>query len=204
MSRKILALAVTMTRFLSFLPRIEAHARVGFRDIRCPDIRADRIAETIALAWKWFLRLEERGQDATKFVSAIATYAVKAVRSGRRVAGMARSKDVMNPITQRRYGFAVEKLPESSTSTGNSLTEALVDNTVTPPPDAAAFRVDFPRWLKTLPDRDQRLARELMVGERPLGAARRFKMSPARVSQVRRELCQDWARVHGEGVGAIA
>ena len=37
-------------RFLSFLPRIEAHARVYFRDVRCRDNRADRIAETIALA----------------------------------------------------------------------------------------------------------------------------------------------------------
>ena len=41
-------------RFLMMLPRIETHAKVYFRYIRCADKRADQIAETIALAWKWF------------------------------------------------------------------------------------------------------------------------------------------------------
>src|ERR1035438_9897093 len=81
-------------RFLLLLPRIETHARVYFRDVRCADKRADRIAETIALAWKWFLKLEERGKDATQFVSAIAAFAAKAVKSGRRLAGLERAKDV--------------------------------------------------------------------------------------------------------------
>jgi hypothetical protein len=192
------------SRFLAFLPRIEAHASVCFRGIRCADKRADRIAETIALAWKWFLKLEERGKDATQFVSAIATFAVKAVRCGRRVAGMERAKDVMNPRTQQRHGFAVEKLPDQSTLSSNPLTEALADNTVTPPPDAAAFRIDFPEWLASLQDRDRRLATKLMIGERTLDTARRFRMSPVRVSQLRRELCEDWARFHGEPIAAIA
>jgi hypothetical protein len=192
------------SRFLAFLPRIEAHARICFRGIRCPDLRADRIAETVALAWKWFLRLEERGKDATQFVSAIATYAVKAVRCGRRVAGAEKAKDVMNPLTQQRHGFVVEKLPDHSTLTANPLTDALCDNTMTPPPDAAAFRIDFPEWMDSLQDRDRRLATKLMIGERTLDTARRFRMSPARVSQLRRELSQDWARFHGEPIAAIA
>jgi hypothetical protein len=191
-------------RFLLFLPRIEAHAKIYFREIRCAANRADRIAETIALAWKWFLRLEERGKDATPFVSAIATYAVKAVKSGRRLAGMEKAKDVMNGRTQQRQGFVVEKLPDFSTLSENPLAEALADNTVTPPPDAAAFRVDFPRWLRSLPRRDRRVAKDLMIGERPLPTARRFHLSPARVSQLRRELCEDWARFHGEVVAAVA
>jgi len=117
-------------RFLLFLPRIEAHAKVYFRFIRCADKRADRIAETIALAWKWFLKLEERGKDATQFVSAIATFAVKAVKSGRRLAGMERARDVMNGHTQYRQGFAIEKLPDFSSLGSNPLEEALADNTV--------------------------------------------------------------------------
>ena len=42
----------------------------------------------------------------------------------------------------------------------------------------------------------------LMVGDRTMDTARHFRMSPARVSQVRRELCQDWAQFHGEAVVA--
>ena len=43
-----------------------------------------------------------------------------------------------------------------------------------------------------------------MIGERTGEAAERFGMSVARVSQLRRELCDDWARFHGEPVLAVA
>lgn len=190
------------SRFLSFLPRIESHAKFFFRDVRCSAKLTDWVAEVIALAWKWFVKLEKRGKDALKFVSAIATYAVKAVRYGRRVAGMEKARDAMNPRTQRRHGFAVERLPDDSTLSNNPLTEALADNTMTPPPDAAAFRLDFPRWLRTLAVRDRRLAEELMIGERPHETAERFGLSRARVSQLRRDLSQNWSRFHGETVAA--
>ena len=182
-------------RFLAFLPRIEAHANLNFRYIRCPANRADHIAETVALAWKWFLMLEARGKDATQFVSAIATFAVRAVKSGRRVVGMEKAKDAMNPHCQQRHGFHVGPLPGTS---ANPLADALSENVATPPPDAAAFRIDFPRWLRSLPGCDRRLAQQLMVGERTGAMARRFRISPARVSQKRREMRQDWARFHGE------
>ena len=192
------------SRFLMLLPRIEAHAKIYFRDVRCREQRADWIAEAIALAWKWFVRLEERGKDATQIASAIATFAVKAVRCGRRLAGVEKAKDVMNSRTQQRRGFTVEKMSDNSTQSGNPLAEALTDNTVTPPPDAAAFRIDFPCWLKSLSERDRRLAEQLMIGEQTQNAARHFKMSEGRVSQLRRELCDDWSRFHGEAVAEAA
>jgi hypothetical protein len=135
---------------LVLLPRIESHARNYFRDVRCGDTRADRIAETVAVSWKWFVNLEARGRDVTRFVSALAMLAAKAVRSGRCLAGMEKAKDPLNSRTQRRRGFFVMRLPEFDTMNDNSLSEALTDNTLTPPPDAAAFRVDFPRWLQSL------------------------------------------------------
>jgi hypothetical protein len=191
-------------RFLLLLPRIEAHANFYFRFVRCPADRADHIAETIALAWQWFVQLDQRGKDAAEFVTTLATFAARAVRCGRRVAGMPKAKDVMNRQTQQRHDYVVERLPDHSSHDGNPLTEALADNMVTPPPDAAAFRVDFPRWLGSLRSRDRQLASELMVGERTGAAARRFGMTEARVSQVRRELCDDWSRFHGEAVVAAA
>ena len=174
-------------RFLVFLPRIESHANINFRHIRCDAMRADHVAETVALAWKWFLALESRGEDPSRFVSAIATFAVRAVRCGRRVAGMAKSKDVMNHRRERLHDAACQ-----------ALCDALTDNSVTPPPDAAAFRIDFPRWLDDLPDRNRQLVECLMVGDRTLEMARRFRISPGRVSQIRRELCRDYSRFHGE------
>ena len=112
-------------RFLLLLPRIKAHAKIYFRDIRCAANRADQVAETVALAWKWFVRLDKRGKDASQFVTTFATFAARAVRCGRRVAGVSRAKDVMSRHTQKRHDFVVEKSPDFST-----LTEALADNTV--------------------------------------------------------------------------
>lgn len=190
------------SRFLSFLHRIEAHAKFCFRGIRCADRLADVVAEVVALAWKWFVRLEQRGKDALQYVSAIATYAVKAVKSGRRITRTERAKDAMNPRTQRQHGFRVERLPFEMPRS-SSLAQALADNAVTPPPDAAAFRIDFPHWLGTLAERDQRVAEALMMGERPYEAAERFGLSRSRVSQLRHAWSEDWMRFHGEDIVVV-
>src|SRR5262245_23693192 len=71
--------------FNSMLPKIHQHAWIYFRDIKCPDQRADRVAETVALAWKWYCRLAARGKDATGFPTAFAIMAARAVKSGRRL-----------------------------------------------------------------------------------------------------------------------
>src|SRR5262245_65513674 len=82
-----LSVHVLQVRFLSILPRIELHGRISFRFLRCPALRDDAVAEVVALAWKWHLRLAERGKDATEFPSALATFAALAVKAGRRVCG---------------------------------------------------------------------------------------------------------------------
>jgi hypothetical protein len=51
------------TGFLSLLPMIENHARVYFRHFPCPEQRADKVAETVAVAWQWYRRLAERAKD---------------------------------------------------------------------------------------------------------------------------------------------
>jgi hypothetical protein len=83
--------------FLSLLPRIERHGRVYFRDVRCPHKKEDFLAEMAALAWKWYVRLARRGKDVTRFPSALASYAARAVRSGRRLCGKEKAKDVLSP-----------------------------------------------------------------------------------------------------------
>src|SRR5271156_1361343 len=94
-------------RFLVLLPTIERHARFHFRYLKCPDKKADRIAEAIALAWGWFLRLEERGKDGAPFATVFAKMASLAARNGRRLAGMDRSKDVLSFRAQQRWRFTL-------------------------------------------------------------------------------------------------
>jgi hypothetical protein len=178
--------------FLVILPRIDAHARISFRDVKCPETRADRIAETVALCWKWFVRLAERGKDATQFASVLASFAVRAVRSGRRVCGQLKPKDVLSERAQQLNGFTVDKLPDFSTLSDNPYSEALADNTVSPVPDQVAFRLDFPAWLLSLSDREQRLVADMAMNHRTMDLAAKYGISPARISQLRRQLEASW------------
>jgi hypothetical protein len=174
------------------LPRILSHGRLCFRSINCPTRREDAIQEMIGLAWTWHLRLAEQGKDATAFPTALASYAARAVRSGSRMAGQERANDVLSPVAQRRHHFFVGRLPDFETRTEHPLSEALLDNTKSPPDETVCFKLDFLAWLASLTERDRGIVEDLMVGERTLDVATKYKVSPARISQKRREYQQDW------------
>jgi hypothetical protein len=197
------ALRQTQQAFVSaVLPRVEAHGRVCFRDVRCRHQREELLAEMAALCWKWFLRLARRGQDALPFVSVLAAYAARHARAGRRLCGQG-SKDALSPLAQQRRGFAVQALPRCDSGTAENLTlDALADNARTPPDEQAAFRIDFPRWLASLAPRKRRVAEGLLAGERACDVAAAHSLSPARISQLRTELLRDWRHFCGEPVVA--
>jgi hypothetical protein len=70
--------------------------------------------------------------------------------------------------------------------------ECLHDNMQTPIPDQVAFRCDFPRWLAMQTPRNRRIAEQLSLGTSTGEAAKAFRMSQARISQLRRELADSW------------
>lgn len=180
--------------FLTLVPRIELHAAIYFRHVRCSIKKEDCIAEAVALSWKWFLRLVAQGKDPTQFSSALASFAARAVRSGRRLVGMEKLKDVLSPVAQQQRRFSVSPLPQGSGLSGNVFDEALTDNTVSPVPDQVAFRLDFPAWRLSRCERDRRLIDDLVVGERTLDVAQKHGLSPGRISQLRRDFKEDWQR----------
>jgi len=192
-----LSLEALHDRFLAILSRIRLHGCVYFRHLR-PDRRQEAVAEMIALSWKWFVRLARRDKDASRFPTALASFAARAVRSGRRLCGQERSKDVLSSLAQQQHGFTLSSIPDGSTLSGNVFDEALRDNTQSPPAEQVAFRLDFPAWLLTLSDRDRRVIADLMLGERTLDVAEKYGMSAGRVSQLRREFMADWRRFIGE------
>jgi hypothetical protein len=183
------------------LPRVERHGKIYFRHVKCPDRKEELLAELRGLAWKWYVRLVRRGKQVLDFVSALATYAARAVNSGRRVCGHERKRDVLSPLAQRLHGFYVGKLPDFATLDGNPLEDALVDNTVSPVPDLVAFKIDFAAWLITLSHRDRDLVTDMALGERTLDLAAKYGCSPGRISQKRRWFAEDWPRFCGDGDG---
>jgi hypothetical protein len=188
--------------FLALLPRIRRRAEIAFHFLRCPAERADCVADAVALAWAWYRRLAQRGKDAANFAAALATFAARAVKAGRRVAGSESAKDVLSVTAKLRHGVKVLRLPERVDRANPGWREALAGNVRTPPDEQAAFRLDFPAWLATRTDRDRRLIADLAVGERAGDVARKFGLSAARVSQLRQEYCVDWSRFCGEAVQA--
>ena len=202
------------TRFLAILPRIEGHARFQFQSIRCAVKKADYIAEAIAICWKWFVRLTARGKDGASFVSAMTSLAARHVKSGRRLCGQERARDVLSCTAQRRHGFTVESLPTTTrrfedandvglvTQEYDRFEERLRDNTQTPVPEQAAFRIDWPAFFRTLSDRDRKLAGYLSLGHSARSAAYKFGLSPGRVTQLRQRCYKDWRALENADVCA--
>ena len=199
--------------FLRILPQIERHARIYFRDVRCTTQKQDLIAETVALCWAWYCRLMRKGKDAANFASILARYAARAVRCGRKVTGQEKAKDVMSSVAQKRHGFKVASLPAStrtsfekiySTARGqedvDACEERLHDNMVTPVPDQASFRLAYPQFVRSLGRRDRQMAHFLSLGNSATEAARKFELTPGRVTQLRQQWCRDWHALHGEEV----
>jgi hypothetical protein len=180
------------------LSRIKVHGSFVFKHLRCPHQKEEAIAEMVALAWKWFVRLTQRTKDATLLSSALARFAARAVRCGRRLAGRESARDVLSSRAQQRHRFVVSPLPGSSWQVGHRLGDALWDNTATPPDQQACFRIDFDSWTTLLCARDKNLIVDLALGERTQDLATKYGISAARVSQKRREFRKAWQRFLGD------
>ncbi len=193
--------------FLALVPTIETRARFAFAYLKCANQRADKIAEAVALAWKLFVRLHERGKDVATFPVVFAMFIARAVACGRRLVGIEPSADVLSQSAQRKHGFAVTSYPDSNAipihehhapSTFDSLEERLANNTQTPVPDQAAFRIDFPEWLRTLSSREKTMVQAMMREEGTNDLSRTFGVSAGRISQIRSNLRTEWAKFCGE------
>jgi hypothetical protein len=185
--------------FLSVLPRIVAAAAFAFRRVRRPHRRADAVQEVVALAWRNFVRAARRGKDGRAFASLLADFAVRHVRAGRLLCGAGGGQDVLAPGARGRHGLVTSPLSDFIDGDGgHPALHELTDNTVTPPPDQAAFRLDFPRWRAGYGARDRALIDDLMAGERTGDVAGRYGLSAGRVAQKRAEFHADWLRFHGQ------
>ena len=197
--------------FLALVPKIKKQARNAFAFYKCADQKADQVAETIALAWKWFVRLHERGKNVATFPVVFAILVARAVASGRRIAEGEPTNDVIAKTAQRKHGFSVSEFPHSNTipnyellgdphaqKTIDALEERLADNTQTPVPDQAAFRIDFPEWLRSLSPRERTMAQAMMREEGTNDLSRAFGVSAGRISQIRSALRRSWTGFCGD------
>jgi hypothetical protein len=182
--------------FLAMLPAIKTHAKIVFRHLDS-EAKEEAVQEVTANAAIAYARLVELGKADVAYPSALARYAVAQVQDGRKVGNRLNVRDVMSGYAQRRKGFKVERLDRYKMDTGEWM-EILVEDRHVTPAELAASRIDFANWLASLSQRHRKIATTLAMGERAGRTARKFGVSHARISQIRRELFEAWKRFQGE------
>lgn len=181
--------------YLATLPVICNLARRRFAALPATH-RDEAVAEAVAGGFIAYLSLKQRGRLDQVTTAGFVRNAVRAVAGGRRTGNAQAGCDVLSDLGRRRHGCGVLSLDGDTDTDGGEaghawLHEAVADRH-TAIPDQVAIRVDGGRWLASLPARSQQMIRDLAAGEKAATVARRFGISPARLSQLRREWSQQW------------
>ena len=189
--------------FLQVLPAVQTHAQIQFRHLPLVH-RQEAIQEAIAAACVSYQRLAAQGRLHVAHPGTLATYAVNHVRNGRHVGGSQdAARDVLSPACRRRHGVRVQSYDvRRSKRDGNDWKRLVIADRHDPIPDTVAFRIDFEQWLQTLLRRDRKMIKAFVKGNGTFAVASCFAMSPARVSQLRREYQLAWQRFQGEAMAA--
>ncbi len=182
--------------FLKMLPAIQSQARWAFRKLR-PEEREEAIQEVVANCAAAFARLVERNKPQVASASSLTRFAVAQYRDGRRVTGRKSLNDALSSRAQLRKRFEVLRLDCGDCQEG-TWQDMIVEDRRVGPAEIAACRIDFAAWLKLLPRRLRKIALTLASGETTSAAAKKFAVSAARISQLRRLLKQSWDGFQGE------
>lgn len=182
--------------FMVMLPQVQEQARFAFRKERSGR-RQELIAEVVANAFCAFARLVERGLINAIYATPLAQYAIRQVRDGRRVGSKLNVRDVSSEYAQLGKGFIVERLDRYD-SQKDEWREVVVESREAGPADTAAARLDIGEWFARLPKGKRRIAETLATGETTKNAAKRFRVSPGRISQLRGEFQQNWRDFQGD------
>jgi len=187
-------------KFLDMLPSIRQQARFAFR-AETPERRDDLVTEVIANCWVAFVRLMDHGKEDEVHPTPLVQYAIKQVRDGRKVGSKLNVNDVSSEYAQKAKGIKVESLVRFN-QRKQEWKEVLVEDRHAGPAETAASRIDFSDWLQSLPRRQRRIAEVLAAGETTKRTAKRFHVSPGRISQTRWELKENWEEFQGEALAA--
>ncbi len=189
-------------KFLGLLPLIVRQAEVAFQG-KDPQSREELTAEVVANAYVCFVRLAQLGRESLAYGTPLRAFAVKQAKAGRKVGTKSNANDVSSPYAQVAKDIRLKRLDHRDKETGE-WKEILLEDRRAGPAETAAARIDFGEWLRRLPRRRRRIAEVLATGESTKRVARRFRVSPGRVSQIRRELKRCWDDFQGQGREALA
>jgi hypothetical protein len=181
--------------FVAMLPKIRRKAAIAFHEFD-PEAREDAIEEVVANCFVAFARLVAQGRSELAYATPLAQYAIKQFRDGRRVGSRLSVRDVMSGHAQRVKQFQVVSLNIKADGE-DEIRAALVEDKTAGPADTAAARIDFLAWRRRLPVQLRKLSMLLARGETTKEAAEQFRVSTARISQLRSWLKLNWESFQG-------
>ncbi len=189
-------------RFMSMLPQIQRLASLAFRDLP-PETREDRIEEVIAHAVVAFKALYDQGKVDLAYPSVLALHGIKRTKIGRKVGMKQNVRDVSSEYCQLARGVQVKRLDRYD-ATEEVWETVLVEDRHAGPAEIAAARIDIGDWCGMFTDRDRGIAGALAVGDTTNEVARQFKVTPSRISKMRRQFYDSGQRFQGEPVTGSA
>ena len=188
--------------FMALLPRIRACARYAFRDLN-DEARQEAVQCVITSALAAYVRLVQLGKADIAYAVPLATYAIRHYRGGRHLGSRLNVRDISSLYAQKAKSIHLERLDRYD-STEDQWQEILVEDRHAGPFDIVRTKLDFTAWLRSLPIKLRRIARTLANGERTRDVARKFSLSPGRISQIRSELLDSWRRFVGDAESPAA
>jgi hypothetical protein len=180
--------------FVRLLPDIERYAKHVFRRCRPAD-RDELVSETVARMWLFFVRLSARGKDPKRVFRPLLRFCVLGVKDGRRIGGHRNCRELCHRA--RRDGLRIVSLEDCDDKSRSPWREILAETKAFSPAQTAAARLDIEAWLKEQSARDRSIANLLAAGERTSCVAKKFRLSCARISQLRNEFRDSWGRFQG-------
>ena len=178
------------TAFLMILPRIQSQAWNAFQGLSF-DLKQELQSEVVGHCWKSFIKLFELGRHEDVSPMTLARFAIRAVRSGRRMGASLNINDVSSNYCQRRLGIRTTPFCMIDQN-GEKWAESLIADERARPDQLVMARIDFSEWLQTLKPLHRKVAEHLSLGESTHSTARIFNLTPGRISQIRRLLEQSW------------
>ena len=181
--------------FLCMLPQIEEQLHFAFRFMD-PDAKEEAVQEGVTNCVVRYQRLVQQGRSEVASPTSLAGFAIRQIRSGRTVATKLSVRDPLSRYAQLRKHMHVERLDQPSDEPEEWVEVAVADKRA-PIPEQVALRMDVRVWLRGLTRRTRLIARDLIFGWKTGELSRRYGISPARISQLRRQLYESWQIFQG-------
>lgn len=189
-------------RFVAMLPTLIKVIRHRLRNQPQRD-REELSAEALAAAFAMYVSLVRRGKRNMAFPTPLATYGARQAVDGRQTGSGVNVNDLTSRSCRQRKGVVVEPLDRFDHQ-DEEWRQIVVEDRHAGPAEIVATRLDFESWLAELPPKQRKIAKTLARGETTKATARKHRVTPGRVSQIRRELMDRWFDFIGEDRMAAA